>query len=577
MQDVLAAAVKRDRFGSRSMRAGMALLSVVAIAVLGCSGNGKSRTVIDVTVEVEAGLDIDTVSVTASAQGRENFKLDLPPASPAHTPIHVSGISNGTLVSIEVRGTKGANTVVIARGQVTLRSDETVFIMLRLMLDCRGVLSCPAHQTCEGGLCVPISPSGGTGGLGGNAGAGGRPGTAGIGGGGNTAGIGGAGVLGSGGSSTGGSGSGGAGTGGAATGGNATGGAATGGSATGGAATGGTGTGGAATGGAATGGRGTGGVGTGGAGTGGGTGGTPCNPVPEQCFNGADDDCDRSVDCADSDCQATAMCVPEPPGGFAHGIRVGASDPCPAGFTASSTVVGRNLMYDGSCTGCACSVSGTKCIPTVSFFHTVGDCLTDQNASVAPELFTSCTDQAYSPVDADGTTGAKLEAVRAEATCTSNGTPTPTPATWGESYKFCERTPGGLGGGCSPGQVCVARNMAKLCILASGAAFCPTAFNDSVSASAWFTGHTGTRTCSGCTCAVLGGRCLLPAVQIHRGYSCEMPVYMVSGIGDVQCQDVSYGTIATYVGGVEPASCSGEATATGTLTPSGQQTLCCLP
>jgi hypothetical protein len=42
--------------------------------------------------------------------------------------------------------------------------------------------------------------------------------------------------------------------------------------------------------------------GSGGAGETGGTGGTGCNPVPEVCDNGLDDDCDGQIDCADGDC-----------------------------------------------------------------------------------------------------------------------------------------------------------------------------------------------------------------------------------------------------------------------------------
>jgi hypothetical protein len=37
-----------------------------------------------------------------------------------------------------------------------------------------------------------------------------------------------------------------------------------------------------------------------------------CIPVPEDCGNGLDDDCDGLVDCRDPDCAAVPACIPKP-------------------------------------------------------------------------------------------------------------------------------------------------------------------------------------------------------------------------------------------------------------------------
>jgi hypothetical protein len=67
------------------------------------------------------------------------------------------------------------------------------------------------------------------------------------------------------------------------------------------------------------------------AGTDAGADASPCEPRgPETCFNGQDDDCNGVVDCADSACDSTAMCVP---GDDSTGILVGQDEACPEGYT----------------------------------------------------------------------------------------------------------------------------------------------------------------------------------------------------------------------------------------------------
>jgi hypothetical protein len=319
------------------------------------------------------------------------------------------------------------------------------------------------------------------------------------------------------------------------------------------------------------------GSGAGGSGAGGST--APCLPKPEACFNAIDDDCDGNVDCADPDCQPAAMCVPSVPTGFVLGVRVALNDPCPAGFSANATVLNRTLMVDANCVGCGCTVSATRCEETVVFYPTAGDCLTDQNGIEARrESSDLCPSYSVNSGDNDATGGAKLVAVRPVASCISSGVATPRTPSWGQSQKFCERDATPIGAGCVAGQACVVRSPAKPCAMVTGSQSCPAAFGGSESAYPWFTGYTGTQTCSACGCAVRGGACNSSRLSIYRDFGCNgQSFYSVDGVGTKTCTAIEYGSLAVYAGDVEPASCAAMAPASGTLTPSGQHSLCCVP
>jgi hypothetical protein len=115
--------------------------------------------VIDVTVDVDGELAIDTVTVSASAPGKSDFHKDEPAAAVVAISIEPSGLAGGTTVLLEARGSKNGDAVIIDRARVALATGSRVAARLHLSADCAGVLSCAADQTCFHGACVAIGPS----------------------------------------------------------------------------------------------------------------------------------------------------------------------------------------------------------------------------------------------------------------------------------------------------------------------------------------------------------------------------------------------------------------------------------
>lgn len=305
-----------------------------------------------------------------------------------------------------------------------------------------------------------------------------------------------------------------------------------------------------------------------------------CCPSAEVCFNGMDDDCDGNVDCADTDCGPAAMCVPTASAGFAIGVQVPANQACPAGYTASSKVVNRNLTAPNDCTGCSCTHVATRCRPVGqahgttcdsdpvgSFRDAGGNCVTysgPQFQAVHVSWYEPVTTCAANP---PGSTGARR------------------PTAWAESFKFCERVGSMTGGGCPGGQICVARTSAKPCALAAGNLGCPAPYASSHN---WYAGLSDTRQCSACQCALGGGAC--PSVdgeesaRIYFNGSCSRNGayrYVDSAPPGGYCTPGSTNTEASivYLGTPTPATCTLQPSSviSGAATPTEPQTYCCLP
>lgn len=349
---------------------GLAAILLVAIGA-GCGAGAGSPTGIDLTVEVDEALSLDTVDITMRAIGKTPRVLTRPSAESILVRIVTEGLEAGAIVNLDVSGVKNGTPAVLARAQAKLRRAEIVRATVRLTKVCEGILSCQVTETCSAGVCVAISTTAdaGTTGSGGQAGAGtggaasddggardvsgtggasGATGGTGAGGGPATGGSSIGGGPATGGTSPGGNGAGGrgggsggiaAGTGGGTTGsgGRGTGGMSTGGANSGGMGTGGRGSGGAASGGMGTGGAASGGMGTGGRGTGGSaTGGsTPCGAIGQPC-------CGSTCTSTSSTCSGGA-CMPC--GGLGQPC-CGSS--CATGFSCSGST-------------CECAIGTHRC------------------------------------------------------------------------------------------------------------------------------------------------------------------------------------------------------------------------
>lgn len=290
----------------------------------------------------------------------------------------------------------------------------------------------------------------------------------------------------------------------------------------------------------------------------------------EACFDGVDNDGDGDADCADADCGAGAVCVASPEG-LAIGVLVDEAEACPEGF-AEEAVLHRGLK-DPGCEGCGCTPDPVSCTAYIYYYTSEQNCIDDFNQVAgiyAGEYGFVCDSNApISPESGGVVGGLRASAYKITESCTPSGAGTPAPPTWEDSRKFCRTTR--LGAGCDPGQACVARQApAAQCALAEGSAACegyPAAQDD------WYTGSDDARECAACACAASGGSCEGVSVQIGSDYSCFDNA--VISQNEKSCDSV-YAPPIGLVGNPVASTCTAQAAATGTLTPIGRSTLCCL-
>jgi hypothetical protein len=102
------------RLGTRPRRGGGLSWALLAGVALGC-GSSPAPTFIDVTVDVDPGLDVDRVTMTASAPGKANFAQDFAPGLEIHTSFQPTGLADGARIRLEARGTKNVSPIVLAR------------------------------------------------------------------------------------------------------------------------------------------------------------------------------------------------------------------------------------------------------------------------------------------------------------------------------------------------------------------------------------------------------------------------------------------------------------------------------
>jgi hypothetical protein len=290
---------------------------------------------------------------------------------------------------------------------------------------------------------------------------------------------------------------------------------------------------------------------------------------PEACFDGADNDCDGQVDCADADCDAGAVCVPEA-AGAALGVLVAEGEPCPEGFTAEEQPLHRGLS-DKGCEGCSCTPNPTDCVADAWFYEDTPMCTADGSQSggvYAGKVGFECTPQ---PLNEGNFMfgGVRVSVFEVIQSCSAAGTPKPVPATWQQSRKFCRASD--VGAGCAAGSACVARQEpAAQCAMLPGSATC-----DGYAApqSDWYTGYTDARSCASCGCTVSGGSCDDVLFELGNDYSCFPAQVLTQG---TQWCGQGYAPPARLVGTPAPSTCTANASATGSLDPTGQTTLCCL-
>jgi hypothetical protein len=310
--------------------------------------------------------------------------------------------------------------------------------------------------------------------------------------------------------------------------------------------------------------------------------GSACCPSPESCLNGLDDDCDGNPDCADSDCQAATMCVPDPTD-FALAVQLNTDAAnCAAPYAKSKTVLHNTPRSTSSdCVGCSCTDPKADCrLKHLGTYPDLDTCNANGAYAVWDVPAMPEANGCYEVNTGDDPQGVVIERPdnEIERTCGSvTGTPKPPPIAWGKDATFCEMDRSSRAG-CPGGKVCVPRTTNQLCAVATGTPGCPVGFNKSREIE-WYDSADDARACvpATCACQAVGGTC---PNQVSFGKSGECdnltPPLILPIPSRVCVPDGIHGPGLKLLGTYTPPICSSTNKVSGSLTGKGQHTVCCL-
>jgi hypothetical protein len=300
-----------------------------------------------------------------------------------------------------------------------------------------------------------------------------------------------------------------------------------------------------------------------------------CKPMPEDCTNGVDDNCDGLIDCADPECATMGYtCVPTPPGGWDVAPLDPTAQPgCPPDLKQTDVAVDPTVPPPPADCGCTCSLTAppsceqgnitVKAGPdntcgagSATYPASGGACNMNANVTVLPFA------QIVQPAPGGGT-------------CMAQPTTTlpPNGSTPGE---ICNAEKA-FGGGCAAGMECAhVPTGYQTCIHHGGA-------NMACPAGPYVDSHAvgklqDTRGCSACTCAA--PTCSEGNWEFFTNGSCSTPVAL-SLAASATCDP----TGTTGAGLVTmsnkftsvPNACASpvQPTPTGTVQLNMQDTICC--
>jgi alpha-tubulin suppressor-like RCC1 family protein len=145
----------------RSFVLSTALIGGLLFASLGTSGCHSSAIAtnaeIDVTVDVDAALALDHVTITATAPTKmplpKTFAVTSATTSVEWT-VKVAGVTTGFEATVTAAGIKGADTLVTYAATAQVGPGQTVAVHLKLTTRCTSV-SCAVGLQCDDGTCTP--------------------------------------------------------------------------------------------------------------------------------------------------------------------------------------------------------------------------------------------------------------------------------------------------------------------------------------------------------------------------------------------------------------------------------------
>lgn len=331
--------------------------------------------------------------------------------------------------------------------------------------------------------------------------------------------------------------------------------------------TGGTG-GGAGSAGAAGGGAVAGAAGSGGVVSAGGTGG---GGPTEDCANGKDDDADGLVDCADSDCVGTHLCVPDTPGGWTGPIVVAlgnvAAPTCPADFPDQALVGGvlATPQPAVTCPTCACDASTATCgDPKVTSYGS-SNCGSQARTN---HTFTGC--QAFSPGSDQSSFKLELGAAGGMCAAQSTGAMSKPPLAFTTHILGCAA--GTQGAGCGAGAKCTRRPPAgfgRVCLHRTGNHACTPGWTEKTLLSA---NVVDNRSCTPCGCGAAACSATATAYDDSACVTALGKTLSAPGCAVLDSAENTFSVLATKSVSCPPTG----GTVTGAITGT-ETTLCCRP
>lgn len=319
-------------------------------------------------------------------------------------------------------------------------------------------------------------------------------------------------------------------------------------------------------------------------GAGGGQGGAGAGMSgSEDCLDGADNDGDGDVDCADADCTEGFTCVDEAPEGWSFAWITNGDAPPVACSGGPADELFTNLAGPAECSACtcgdlqgaACSMPGLQCHPNSNSCFGGGESWTGAFQG----------DACAKPTDLLGFAASLSCRLNGAAMVTSKGSCPPSVSDFPNKEPFggriilCDAKTSS--GGCDAGARCAPKTtepLESLCIRQDGEHACPGGFTQVVG----YESATDTRACSACACEAattcMGGQYVFYDLDNCAEQGASTPRIAVDSN---TCRNVS-GQLDSGSWSVKPvpATPSGGCTATGgaptgELTPQGAVTFCC--
>ena len=173
----------------------------------------------------------------------------------------------------------------------------------------------------------------------------------------------------------------------------------------------------------------------------------------------------------------------------------------------------------------------------------------------------------------------RVDPVTMQTSCFRSGTPVAQPATWTQEAKLCRGAE--AGGGCGAGRMCVPKVSTgqRICAVASVTATCPSGYTPE-GAGLWYTGLDDSRDC-GSVCPIgspVGGSCGTSYLALYGGNLCGgASTDLQPGVTCALSAPTGLQSGRVILQGETMPVCTATPpTATGSATPTGPTTVCCL-